>query len=139
RDGRAGAGHRRNVHDRRARPGDGGRGRRPRRRPVLIRVYIVDDHALVRDGLRRIIEGAGMQAAGEASRASELLPRLDDLACDVMLLDIGLPGRSGVQILEEVRVRRPEIAVLVLSTYPEAQYAARMIRAGAAGYIYKGR
>src|SRR5438552_2170508 len=64
---------------------------------------------------------------------------LGELACDVLLLDLGLPGTSGVKILQEVRARRPDIAVVVLSVYPRAQYAARIVRAGAAAYVSKGR
>lgn len=106
----------------------------------MIRVFLVDDHAVLRAGLRRLLEDEDdMQIAGEAAGGVEALSKLATIACDVVVLDLSLPGRSGFDVLTEIRARRPDLKVLVLSVYPESQYAARLLKAGAAGYLSKGR
>jgi two-component system invasion response regulator UvrY len=104
----------------------------------LIRVLIADDHPVVRRGLRRILEDeAGMEVTGEAENAQETLDLASDKECDVLVLDIEMPGRSGLDVLKELKKRQPKLPVLVLSIHPEEQFAVRVLRAGAVGYLTK--
>ncbi len=106
----------------------------------MIRVLVVDDHAVVREGIKRIIEDAGdMTVAGEAADGRELLAMVADDLWDVVLMDLAMPGLPGLEALHDIRSRRPELPVLILSVYPEDQYAVRTLMAGAAGYVNKGR
>ena len=104
----------------------------------MIRVLMGDDHAVVRKGLRQIIEEAGgMQVVAEAVNGDDVLAQLQRAACDVVMLDLSMPGRSGLDIIQEIRVLRPELPILVLSVHPEEQYAVRLLKSGIAGYINK--
>jgi two-component system, NarL family, invasion response regulator UvrY len=104
----------------------------------MIDVFIADDHAMFREGLKQILaRQADMRVAGEAGTAAELLDALRTVAAHVLVLDVSMPGRSGLDALADIRVLRPEIPVLVLSMHPENQYAVRAIRGGAAGYLTK--
>ncbi len=104
----------------------------------MIRVVICDDHPIVRSGLRAILGAeANIQVAGEATSHADLRECLKETPCDVLLLDIELPGRNGIEILEQLRRQQRPPAVLVMSIYPEDQYALRALRAGAAGYLNK--
>jgi two-component system, NarL family, invasion response regulator UvrY len=104
----------------------------------MTRILLVDDHAVVRQGLKQILEGAiagavfGEAAGGEA--ASSMVAAAD---WDAVILDISLPGRSGLEVLKELRRAKPRLPVLVLSMYPEEQFGTRVLRAGAAGYLAK--
>jgi DNA-binding NarL/FixJ family response regulator len=103
-----------------------------------IQVLLVDDHAVVRDGLRAILEATGEILCAQADSAEAVLAMLDrSAACDVVLLDITLPGMSGLDALAEIHQRRPGLAVLLLSMHPEEQYAVRALRMGAIGYLSK--
>ena len=104
----------------------------------MIRTLIADDHAVVRQGLRQILQDTtDMQVTGEAASGPETLDRVRDDSYDVVVLDITMPGRSGFDVLKELRVERPELPVLVLSMHPEEQFAVRLLKAGAAGYLNK--
>jgi two-component system, NarL family, invasion response regulator UvrY len=104
----------------------------------MTRVLIVDDHALLRRGLKTLLAEEFRGAAfGEASNAREALEQLQKNEWDVALLDITLPGKSGLDLLKELKVERPKLPVLVLSAHPEDQFAVRVLRAGAAGYMTK--
>lgn len=104
----------------------------------MIRILIADDHPVVRKGLKEIIEEtADMRVADEASNGSEVLEKVSSKDFDAVLLDISMPGRSGLDILKEIKKRRPKLAVLVLSIHPEEQYAVQAFKAGAAGYLTK--
>jgi two-component system invasion response regulator UvrY len=104
----------------------------------MMRVLIVDDHAILRRGLRALISEAFHGAAfGEASNAEEALGQLGKKMWDVALLDITLPGKSGLDLLKEFKAARPKLPVLVLSVHPEDQFAVRVLRAGAEGYMTK--
>ena len=104
----------------------------------MIRVVIADDHALVRGGVMRLLKrAAGIQVAAEAADGIELLRVLQQGPCDVLLLDISMPGKDGSTLLKEVRSKWPGIAVLMVSMHPEHAYAARALRAGARGYVTK--
>jgi len=104
----------------------------------VIRVVLVDDHPVVRRGLRETLSAdAGIAVVAEAAESEEVLATLAAHPCDVLLLDISLPGRGGLEVLKDVRRDFPRIKVLIVSTHDEAQYAVRAIRAGAAGYLTK--
>jgi len=104
----------------------------------MIRVLIVDDHAIVRRGLRALLSDELRGAAfGEASDAQEALKELRREKWDVALLDITLPGKSGLDLLKELKAARPRLPVLVLSVHPEDQFAVRALKAGAEGYLTK--
>jgi two-component system invasion response regulator UvrY len=104
----------------------------------LIRVLVVDDHPVVRKGLIQIlIEDPNVEAAVEADSAGELLRLVREEEWDVVVLDITLPDRSGLEALKDIKAMRPELPVLILSMHPEDQYALRVLKAGAAGYINK--
>jgi two-component system, NarL family, invasion response regulator UvrY len=104
----------------------------------MIRVLVTDDHALVRAGLKHILGMTGeILVVGEACNGQELMAEARRTPCDIILLDIGMPGRSGLDVLKQLRVEHPGVAVLMLTMYPEEQYAVRALRAGAAGYLTK--
>ena len=104
----------------------------------MIRVLIVDDHAILRRGLRALLSDEFHGAAfGEASNARQALEQLRKEKWDVALLDITLPGKSGLEILKEFKAARPKLPVLVLSAHAEDQFAIRVLKAGAGGYLTK--
>jgi DNA-binding NarL/FixJ family response regulator len=104
----------------------------------MIRVLIVDDHAILRRGLRDLLSDEFQGAAfGEASDAQEALEQLRKKAWDIALLDITLPGKSGLDLLKELKAEWPKLPVLVLSGLPEDQFAVRALKAGAGGYMTK--
>jgi two-component system, NarL family, invasion response regulator UvrY len=104
----------------------------------VIRMLIADDHAILRRGLKEILvrelQGA---VCGEAKDASEILARVKDTDWDLVILDITMPGRSGLDALRDLKAARPKLPVLVLSMHSEDQYAKRILRAGASGYMNK--
>ncbi|OGG46695.1 MAG: DNA-binding response regulator [Candidatus Handelsmanbacteria bacterium RIFCSPLOWO2_12_FULL_64_10] len=104
----------------------------------MIKLLIADDHAVVREGLKRILaETPDLVVAGEAGDGQEALDRVRAEAWDMVLLDISLPGMSGLDALKQLKRERPRLPVLVLSIYPEDQYAVRVLKAGASGYLTK--
>jgi two-component system invasion response regulator UvrY len=104
----------------------------------MIRVFIVDDHAVVRRGVRQILEQAGGYAVvGEAATAAEALAGIRGTRCDVVLLDISLPDRNGLEILEQLRLEQPKLPVIVLTMITDEEYVARFLRLGASGYVTK--
>lgn len=104
----------------------------------MTRIVIADDHAIVRDGLRRILQGApGLEVAGEAVDGNEVMARVREGGFDLLLLDMSMPGKSGIELIKWAKLARPELAILVLSMHQEEQYAVRSIRAGASGYVTK--
>lgn len=103
-----------------------------------IRVLVADDHAVVRRGLRQILEAeSDIEVVAEATNGAEAVALVRERAVDVALLDITMPGRSGLEVLRELRGVRPEVRVLVLSMHPEERYAVRVLKEGAAGYLTK--
>jgi two-component system invasion response regulator UvrY len=103
-----------------------------------MRVLIVDDHQVVRHGLKDIFADAFPELqTGEAENSQSALELLMKQAWDLVLLDVNLPGRSGLEVLEEVKRLRPQTPVLVLSAYPEEEFAIRSLKAGASGYLNK--
>lgn len=104
----------------------------------MIRVLIADDHAVVRKGLEQIIsETTDIRVTGEAASGDEVLDKIRQEDYDVLMLDLSMPGRSGLDVLKQVRIEEPDLPVLVLSVHSEDQYAVRVLRAGASGYLNK--
>jgi DNA-binding NarL/FixJ family response regulator len=103
-----------------------------------MRILLVDDHAMFREGLKRILREEFTGAAfGEAANATEALAQLGQRPWDLVLLDVSMHGRSGLEVLKEARASAAKMPVLVLSAHPEDQYAVRVLKAGAAGYLTK--
>lgn len=105
---------------------------------ATIRVFIADDHAIVREGLKQILaESPDIIVAGEAENGLDAIKLFRKSKCQVMLLDISMPDRSGIDVLKQVKKEHPDLAVLMLSMHREDQYAIRSLKAGAAGYLTK--
>ena len=104
----------------------------------MIRVLICDDHQIVRQGIKQILADASdLALAGEASSGPEAIARVREGGIDVVLLDIAMPQRDGLDVLKQLRSEFPKLPVLMLSTYPDRQYAVRSLKLGAAGYLNK--
>jgi DNA-binding NarL/FixJ family response regulator len=104
----------------------------------MIRILIADDHAIVRAGLKQFIAGEkDMVVSGEAADGMETLACVRKGECDVVLLDISMPGKNGIDTLRQLKRSRPDLPVLILSAYSEQQFAVSLLRAGASGYISK--
>lgn len=104
----------------------------------MIRVAIVDDHAIVRTGLRQFLgEQAGIAVVGEAASGSEAIDLVRAGGIDVLIMDISMPDQSGIDVLANIRARAPELPVLILSAYPSAHYATELLRRGANSYLNK--
>ncbi|THF65672.1 response regulator transcription factor [Pseudothauera nasutitermitis] len=103
-----------------------------------LRVLIADDHAIVRQGLRQILSETGdLEVAGEAGNGVQALQMVREQPWDVVLMDVSMPDRNGIDALKMIRKEAPRLPVLILSIYPEDQYAVRALKAGAAGYLSK--
>ena len=104
----------------------------------MIRVLIADDHTIVRDGLRHLLGAAGdIDVLAEARNGQEVMEHVRSAVFDVLLTDMSMPGKSGIELIRQVHAERPKLRILVLSMHEEHQYAVRAIRAGAAGYLTK--
>ena len=104
----------------------------------MIQILIVDDHAILRRGLKEILEREFRDVSiGGAGTAEQALTQLDSEKWDLVILDITMPGRSGVDVLRHLKALRPKLPVLVLSMHPEDQYGKRVLKAGASGYMNK--
>jgi two-component system, NarL family, invasion response regulator UvrY len=104
----------------------------------MTRVLLVDDHAVVRQGLKQVLADSLPDATfGDAASADEALRMVHTANWDIVVLDISLPGKSGIEALKELRAAHPRLPVLVLSMHPEEQFAVRALKAGAAGYVTK--
>jgi len=104
----------------------------------MIKILIADDHAIVRQGLKQILaETSDLVVAGEAANGQEVLEQIRQNDCDLALLDLAMPGRDGLETLKELKREIPKLPVLILSIYPEEQYAVRALKAGASGYLTK--
>jgi DNA-binding NarL/FixJ family response regulator len=103
-----------------------------------MKILIADDHAVVREGLKRILlEVPGATDIDGAADGLEVLNKIKIQDYDVIILDISMPGKSGLEVLKEIRLLKPKVPVLMLSIHPEGQYATRVLRAGASGYLTK--
>jgi DNA-binding NarL/FixJ family response regulator len=104
----------------------------------MIRILIADDHGIVRDGLKQIFaDTADITVEGEAINGLEVMARIRERDWDVVLMDMSMPGRSGIELIKQVKGEKPALPVLILSMHSEDQYAVRALRAGAAGYLTK--
>ena len=105
---------------------------------MIIRVGIVDDHAIVRTGLRQFLsEQVDLRVTGEAANGAEALELVRAGDVDVLLMDLSMPGQSGVEALAAIHARAPDLAILILSGFPESHYATTLLRQGASGYLNK--
>ena len=104
----------------------------------MIRVILCDDHAMIRRGIRETLsEAVDIQVTGEASSYADVREQIRNVACDVLVLDLNMPGRGGLEVLSSLRESGSTIKVLIVSMFPEDQYAIRCLRAGAQGYLNK--
>lgn len=104
----------------------------------MVNILIADDHAIVREGLKQIIkDDPQMVVSGEAGTGPEALDLLSKGAYDIVILDVSMPGPSGLEVLKQIKARWPELPVMMLSMYPEEQYAIRALKSGASGYLTK--
>jgi DNA-binding NarL/FixJ family response regulator len=104
----------------------------------MIRVLLADDHTIVRAGLKEILADTGdIVVAGEAGTGQEVLSCIRERDLDVLVLDMSMPGRSGIELIKLVRKEQPKLRILILSMHSEAQYAVRALKAGASGYLTK--
>lgn len=104
----------------------------------MIRILVADDHAIVRGGLKQLLSGeSDFVVAGEAANSLETLTQIRAQPFDVVLMDMSMPGRSGIELIRQIKGEQPKLAILVLSMHKEEQYAVRALRAGALGYLTK--
>ena len=104
----------------------------------MIKIMLVDDHAIVRQGLRQILgEKPGMQIVAEAASGQEALDLAQTTNLDIVILDIGMPGRGGLEVLGSLKALKPALRVVIFSMYPEEQYAIRCFKDGASAYVSK--
>lgn len=104
----------------------------------MIRILIADDHAIVRGGLKQLLsEQTDILVAGEAENGLEALAQIREQSFDVVMMDMSMPGRSGIELIKQVKAEKPKLAILVLSMHKEEQYAVRALKAGARGYLTK--
>jgi DNA-binding NarL/FixJ family response regulator len=105
----------------------------------MIRALLADDHTIVREGLKRMLDAEhDIEVAAEATHGAEVMAALRRAPFDVLLLDLSMPGRSGIELIRQIRGEFPKLPILVLTMHQEEQYAVRAIRAGAHGYLTKG-
>lgn len=103
-----------------------------------LKVLLADDHAIIRDGLKQILADTDdLAVAGEAANGLELMQKIREQDWDVLVLDISMPGRSGLELIHMIKDEKPELPILVLSMHHEEQYAVRALQAGALGYLTK--
>ncbi len=104
----------------------------------MIRVVIADDHNIVREGLKKVLAAdPELAVVAEAQNGHEVMHRVRDCDFDVLLLDMSMPGKSGIELIKQVRAEKPRLRILILSMHQEQQYAVRAIKAGASGYLTK--
>jgi DNA-binding NarL/FixJ family response regulator len=104
----------------------------------IVKVAIVDDHAIVRAGLRQFLsEMVDLRVVGEAASGREAIDLVRNTEIDVLIMDLSMPGQSGIDALAMIRAKAPDVGILILSGYPEEQYAVNLIRQGASGYLNK--
>jgi len=104
----------------------------------MINVFIVDDHEIIREGLKKILrEETDLNVVGEAESGDEVLKNIKSIDCDIMLLDMNMPGRSGLELITDLKGLKPKMHILVLSIHPEDKFALRTLKAGASGYLCK--
>lgn len=104
-----------------------------------MKIILVDDHELIREGLKKVIgKESDIDVIGEAQNANEMFELLSNNKIDIIILDISMPGRSGLDLISEIKTQYPDVRILILSMHPEERFAVRALRAGAYGFITKG-
>jgi len=104
----------------------------------MINVFIVDDHDIVREGMKRVLESqSDMEVVGEASNGNDVMKGISETNCNVLLLDLNIPGRQGAVLIKEIRKTKPKVKTLIISSNPEDKFVLPLLRAGAMGYISK--
>jgi DNA-binding NarL/FixJ family response regulator len=104
----------------------------------MIKVFIVDDHEIIREGLKKILrEESDLVVVGEAQSGDEVLENIHNIDCDIMLLDMNMPGRNGLDLIGDLKTLKPKLHILVLSIHPEDKFALRTLKSGASGYLCK--
>ncbi len=104
----------------------------------MIRLLLADDHTIVRDGLKRVLGGfTDLQVVAEADSGTALLDKVRRGGCDIVMTDLTMPGRDGIELIRQLRRESPKLPILVLTMHPAEQFAVRAIRAGANGYLTK--
>ena len=104
----------------------------------MINIFIVDDHEIIREGLKKILkEEPDLTVVGDAQSGDEVLENIKKIECDIMLLDMNMPGRSGLELVSDIKGLKPNMHILVLSIHPEDKFALRTLKAGASGYLCK--
>jgi DNA-binding NarL/FixJ family response regulator len=105
---------------------------------MTIRVVVADDHPILRAGLVSVLNASSdLRVVGEAGNGAEVLRRIRDITFDVLLLDVSMPGKNGLDLMRQIRKDNPRLPILIVSSHPEDQYALRAIKAGASGYVTK--
>ena len=104
----------------------------------MVRIFIVDDHEIIREGLKKILkEESDILVVGEAQDGDDALRKIRNVNCDIILLDMNMPGRSGIDLISDLKGIKPHVHILVLSIHPEDKFALRTLKAGASGYLCK--
>ncbi len=104
----------------------------------MINVFVVDDHDIVREGLKRILETeADIEVVGQASNGDDVMTGISETNCNVLLLDLKIPGRQGTRLIKEIKKKNPDVRILIISSNPEDKFVLPFLRAGALGYISK--
>jgi len=104
----------------------------------MIKVFIVDDHEIICEGLKMILkEESDIVVVGEASNGAQAIDKIRKVECDIMLLDMNMPGRNGIDLLMDIKALRPKLHILVLSIHPEDKFALKTLKSGASGYLCK--
>jgi DNA-binding NarL/FixJ family response regulator len=104
----------------------------------MAKIFIADDHQLIREGFKRIIDNTmGLTVVGEAENGHAVIEFINHNQCDVLVLDISMPGKTGLELLKEIRSLKPQIRILILTMHPEDRFAIRALKAGADGYLTK--
>jgi len=104
----------------------------------MIKVFIVDDHEIIREGLKMILkEESDIIVVGEAQNGAQAIDKIRKTDCDIMLLDMNMPGRNGIDLLMDIKALRPKLHILVLSIHPEDKFALKTLKSGASGYLCK--
>ena len=105
---------------------------------MMIEVLVADDHAIIRDGLKKILDDTrDLRVAGEAGNGHAVLEKVRERDWGLLILDLSMPGRNGVELIKLIKAERPKLPILVFSMHPEEQFAVRVLRAGASGYLSK--
>ena len=104
----------------------------------MINIFIADDHALIREGIKKILSTVSdIKLVGETANPHEISEQLKKVNCDILILDLSMPGKDGLDVLKEIKNFSPEIKILIMTMLPEDQFAKRTLKAGASGYLTK--